>query len=391
MSGQHAVLAPSSAPQWGHCSGSVMANMNTPDLDSEESLKGTAVHWVGEECLRAWRERGNGGPFCWDWVGKQDPNGVVIDEEMAEGAQIFVDDVLQVALENNAVGQMLIEHRVHMPQIHEQNWGTLDCCIPLFDKGIIYLWDYKNGHRENRAKDNLQLIDYMAGLINEFGINGHQDQRIRVVMRIVQPFCYKTDGPVDEWSFMLSDLRGYFNQLNAKAHEALTSPSLSTGVWCRDCKAIRHCKAARMANYNLIDYVNEPYEMDTMDGETLSVERKILTNGLISAKARLEAIEDELSHRISNGATDTGLALQSKAGNLAWSIPPEQAIALADQFQGKIAKNDVLTPTQAKARVPRELRQQFEQVMATVTRRPSGGLKLVDADDTIGARAFKRK
>lgn len=368
-----------------------MANMHAPDIDSEESLKGTAVHWVGEECLRVWQKPGGGVPSCFDWVGKSAPNGVVIDEEMSEGAQVFVDDVLAVAQEHGALQDMLIEHRVEMPQIHPQNWGTFDCCIPLMSKGYIYLWDYKNGHRENSAKGNLQLINYMAGIINAFGIDGLADQHIRVVLRIVQPFCYKATGPVDEWSFMLSDLRPYFNQLHAKAHEALTSPSMSSGPWCRDCHAIRTCATARRASYSFIDYANEPYVMDSMDGQALAVERKILKNGMVSAKARLEAIEDDLHHRITGGATDTGLALESKVGRLAWSIPAEQAIALASQFQGDIAKKDVVTPTQAKTKIPRELRSQFEQVLKTVTGRPSGGLTLVDADDTVSARAFKRK
>lgn len=391
MSGQHAPLAPSSAPQWGHCSGSVTANMHAPDLDSEASLKGTAAHWVGEECLRAWKLPGSTAPSCFDLVGKAAPNGVVIDDEMAEGAKVFVDDVLRVAQEYGALQKMLIEHRVSMPQIHEQNWGTFDCCIPLLDKGVIYLWDYKNGHRENRARGNLQLIDYVAGIINELNIDGHADQHIRVVLRLVQPFCYKANGPVDEWSCMLSDLRPYFNQLSMKAHEALSNPSMSTGEWCRDCAAVRTCSAARAASYNLIDLVNEPYTMDAMDGQALATERRIIQSGLKAAKARLEAIEDDLQHRITGGATDTGLALQATSGNLAWSVPTSQAIALASQFQGDIAKGGVLTPTQAKAKIPPELRQQFEQVLKTVTRRPSGGLKLVDASDTIGARAFKRK
>lgn len=388
---QHAVLAPSSAPQWGHCSGSVMANRHAPNLDSEESRKGTAVHWVGAECLIGWRKQDGGCPSCFDWTGLSAPNGVVIDDEMTEGAQIFVDDVLQVAQEHGALRDMLIEHRVFMPQIHKDNWGTLDCCIPLLNKGVIYLWDYKNGHRENHAKDNLQLIDYLEGLANELNIDGHQDQDIRVVFRIVQPFCYKAMGAIDEWSCMLSDLRPYFNQLHAKAHEAMTNPSMSSGPWCRDCHAVRTCSAARKASYNLIDYVNEPYEMDTMDGATLAIERRILSSGLVAAKARLEAIEDDLRHRINKGATDTGLALRTTSGNLAWSIPADQAVALANMFHGDIAKPGVVTPTQAKTMVPRELRSQFEQVLKTVTRRPSGGLKLIDAENTIGARAFQRK
>lgn len=386
---EHAPLAPSSAPQWGHCSGSVMAGMHAPNLESEDSRRGTATHWVCSETLESYKRVQP--VSCFDFVGKTAPNGVIIDEEMVTGADTFVHDVLTVVEEHDAHEYMLIEHRVHMPQIHEQNWGTLDCALPLLHKGVIYLWDYKNGHRENRAKGNLQLINYMAGLVTLFNINGYQDQHTRVVMRIVQPFCYKANGPVDQWSFMLSDLRGYFNQLHMKAHEAMTNPTLSTGLWCRDCPAVKTCSTARRANYNFIDYVNEPYEMDTMSGGDLATERRILEDGLRVAKARLEAIEDDLQSRVSNGATDTGLGLEASRGRLEWTIPPQQAIALAGQFQADITKLDAKTPTQAKAMVPRELRQQFEQVLETVTRRPSGGLKLVDADDTIGARAFKRK
>lgn len=385
---EHAVLAPSSAPQWGNCSGSVAAQANAPNLETEDSRRGTAVHHLGAIVLT--NIKLGGSPHMpYEYVGHGAPNGVVIDDEMAEGANVYVDDVFAVALQYSALHRLLVEHRVHMPQIHEQNWGTLDCALPLLEHNLIYIWDYKNGHRENRAKHNLQLIDYVAGLITELGIDGVQDQSIRIVFRIVQPFCYKADGPIDEWSCMLSDLRPYFNQLRAMAHEALTNPKLSTGAWCRDCKAVKSCSAARRANYNFIDYANEPYEMDSMSGADLATERLILKGGLAVAKARLEAIDDDLKARIADGAVDTGLALQTSRGNLDWSIPPDQAIALAGQFGTDIAKLAAKTPTQAKAAVPRDLRAQFAQVLATVTRRESGGLKLVEAGDTIGARAFK--
>ena len=392
MSGEHAPLAPSSAPQWGHCSGHVMAAAQAPELESESSRRGTAAHWVGSEVLGNFQSPQEGLPIlCSDFIGKTAPNGVVIDDEMAEGADIYTSDVLAVAQEHGAVQKMLVEHRVHAPQIHDKNWGTLDCAIPLIDEGVIYLWDYKNGHRETRAKGNLQLVNYMAGLYAELNINGLQDQHIRVVMRIVQPFCYKAKGAVDEWSFLLSDLRAYFNQLHAKAHEAFDKPTLSTGPWCRDCPAVKNCSAARRAAYNLIDYVNAPYQMDTMTGAELAVERTILENGLVAAKARAQAIEDELHSRVSDGATDTGLSLEASRGRSAWTIPVEQAVALAGQFGADISKPGVKTPTQSVAAVPRELRQQFEQVLATVTHRPAGGLKLIEAGDTLGARVFKRK
>ena len=392
MSGEHAPLPPSGAPQWGHCSGAAIAAASAPDLPSEASLRGEAGHWVGENCLRRWQDPNGGCPTCHEWVGLLSPGGVVIDEEIAEGAQVFVDDVLTVAQEHGALRDMLIEFRVHMPNVHPtDNWGTLDCALVLMRVGLIYIWDYKGGHRQHTATGNLQLVDYLEGLRAAYDINGMADQHVEVIARIVQPFSYRPEGPIDEWRFTLCDLRGYVNQLAAKAHQASTTPTLSSGPWCRDCPAIRLCSAARKAGYNLIDYANEPYAMDNMTGADLATERRILRAGMVATKARLEAIEADLEYRVANGATDTGLALQSKTGNLAWNVPAANAIALAAQFGGDISKPGVMTPTQAKAAVPRELRQQFEQVLTTVTGRPSGRLQLTDADNTVGARAFKRK
>jgi hypothetical protein len=371
-----------------------MAAMQAPNLETEKTRAGVAAHWVFAMVLLNFQGKREGPLTCSAYIGETAPNGVIIDDEMAEGAQIFVDDVLQVAQKHGALQSMLVEHRVSMPHIHSQNWGTLDTAIVLWKDGqviAIFLWDYKHGHRENKAKDNLQLIEYAEGLRNELGINGSQDQHITVIFRIVQPFCYHATGPIDEWICKLSELRPYVNRLEAKAREAFGNPQMSTGLHCRDCPGVYPCSARRKADYNLIDVANGPYEMDNMSGADLAVERRILSDGLAAAKARLEAIEDNLAHRIGQGETDTGLALAATYGNLAWTIPLEQANALATQFGFNISKFAVKTPTQAKQAAPKEMKSAFEQVIKTVTKRPPGALKLTNADNTIAARAFKRK
>ena len=393
MSGEHAILAPSSAPQWGHCSGSVSAQANALDIDTPEKREGRAAHWTGSETVANFQSNLEGLPLSTsEFIGKADPEGTVIDQKMADGAEVVVRDVLAVAQEHGALRNILVEHRVHMPQIHEENWGTLDYAIPLLDKNLIYLWDYKNGHREVSARENLQAIDYVGGLLNELKIDGHQEQFITVVIRIVHPYSYSANGPISEWRVPLTHLHGYFNQLHAKAQEVFSNPTLSTGPWCRDCTAVGTCSAARRAGYNFVDYVNSPYQMDSMDPRSLAVERRIVLNGIEAAKGRLGAIEDELTQRLNNGkAAESGMTLEGAYGNLEWTIPAPQAIALAGQFGANIANNNVKTPTQAKDEVPREMRQQFEQVLKTVTRRPSRGLKLVDVSDSVAAHAFKKR
>lgn len=386
---EHAPLPPSFAPVWAHCSAAVMAALQAPQLDSEASREGTAAHWVVSSTLEGWRDGNQLHPR--NALGVKAPNGVVVDEKIIEGAQTMIDDVLEVAKTPDLAARLLVEHRVCMPHIHEQNWGTLDAGLYLPERKVLFIWDYKHGHRECRARENWQLIDYAEGLRHKFAIDGIQDQELTVVFRIVQPFCYRNSGPIDEWTCKLSDLRGHANRLRNQAVAAFTNPTLTSGQHCRDCPARGTCPGARRASYNLIDVVNEPYATDNMTAVDLATEWRILQGAVAATRARLEAIEDEIKHRLSNGEAGTGLALESTYGRLAWSVPPQQAAALAQQFGFDISTFDVQTPTQAKQAAPREVRQQFETVLETVTKRPATGMKLTDARDSITAKAFKRK
>lgn len=386
----HAPLAPSSAPQWGNCSGSVAAQANTPNRETQETREGTAAHWVMSETLLNHRDNRDGPLQCAGYLGAVDPAGVMIDDKMVEGAQVMIDDVLEVAHRFDALPYLLIEHRVSMPKIHPQNWGTLDVALYLPDRKLLFIWDYKHGHRET-GPGSLQFVDYLQGLCEKYLIDGELDQQTRYVARVVQPYCYYASGPVREQTGFLSELRPQWNRLAMKAHEAFSNPTLSTGLWCRDCSAVGPCSAARRAGYNFIDMVNEPYEMDQMRGADLAVERVILSDGLAVAKARLEAIEDELHHRVTAGETDSGLTVETSAGRLNWTVAPAQARALAAQFGVDASKDAALTPAQTLAAAPAAVRPMLKQVMKTMTGRNPGKLKLVPADASRTARAFQKR
>ena len=375
----HAPLAPSSAPVWGHCPGSVVANLQAPDVFSERAREGEASHWVGAECLN------KPNSACIAWLGKTAPNGVVIDEEMAEGAQAWVNDVLSTSAKHGAPHGLLVEHRVTMPNIHPDNWGTLDSAIWLPECNTLYIWDYKYGHREVDVFENLQLIDYVAGLIGELGLTGET----RVIMRVVQPFCYHAVGTVREWSVTVLDLIPYLNQLTEAANQARTTPTMTAGRHCRDCYAVARCATARRATYSVITYAGEPYDINTLDGPDLAIERRVLANGLLIVKARLEALEDTLHAQIAKGNHTSGLTLQTTTGRLKWTVPAEQAIALALQFGIDISKPTAMTPTQAVNRVNSDMRPIFKTTIENATTRPSTGMKLIPIENSRSAYAFK--
>ncbi len=388
----HAPLAPSFAPVWGNCSGAPRASAGIPNLETEESRTGTAVHWVIAQVLSAFKGELEGPLVCSAYLGAVAENGVVIDEDMVEGAQVMVDDVLEVLQEHGAVQKLLVEHRVHMPTIHPYaNWGTLDAAVPLPDKHLIYLWDYKNGHGENSPVDNFQLINYLEGLKVELGINGFEEQKYTVVFRIVHPFYYGGNGPVSEWRVKMTDLRGYINRLHTKAHEVETGGTLTTGRHCRHCPANIKCAARRKADSNFIDFANQPYQMDEMASHDLAVTRRILEDGIAVAKSRLKAVEDQLKEHIAGGDHSGGLTVETTYGHLKWNGTPEEAAIFTGYFGFDIKKIGCLTPTQAIQKAPKEIRSAYKEALKTMATRSVSGRKLINAQDSKTARAFKRK
>jgi len=386
---EHAPLAPSSAPQWGRCPGSVMANLSAPDSSAQRTREGDAAHWVGETVLKHWA-----GDFhnektvllCTDLIGDTAPNGVVVDEEMAEGADELVHAVLDVC-GNGHLRAIRVEQRVNMPQIHEHCWGTYDAAAFIPDWNELFIWDYKHGHREVTAVGNLQLICYAAGLANEYPVNADTV----VTMRIVQPYCYHADAPVWTWRVRYAELIPYLETLRIAAERAMTDPVLTPGLHCRDCAAVGRCASARRYGYSIVSYVDEPYLIESMTGPDLAAERLILRDGLPVIAERLEAIEDQLQDMVGKGDRSSGLTVQNKQGRKKWSVPVAQVIAFARQFGADVAKPGTLTPTQSVARVPKEAREVFEAALPSLTTQSSSGVTLVPVENSRTTRAFKRR
>ena len=393
----HARLAPSSAPVWGYCSGSVIAAQAMPSAESEQSRNGTAAHWLAAHCLTEWKVGGTTDPRR--LIGEVCPeNGVVIDAQMAEGAAVYVDDVIST-LTHIPGGRdaLVVEFRVHMPRIHPDNWGTLDAAAVL--PKSIFIWDYKHGHAKVKAEGNLQLANYLEGLCTDEGINilGYtiDGQLLRsthpvVIARVVQPNAYDGKGPVDEWTFALPELEQYTARLWRQAQEVYTNPTLTSGAHCRYCSARGRCPALRDAVYNLIDIANAPLAFDDMTGADLATEREILKRGQTVLNARLEAVEDQLAHLVRGGDTSSGLALESVAGAAKWGVSPEQVVAVCSLMGLDVSRPHCDTPSQARAKLQPENRAAFDAAIKPLTKRKRT-LKLVDRSDTTAARVFGKK
>lgn len=334
---EHSPLAPSSAYRWVFCEGSVALEAAYPETEEDESAaEGTAAHHAGAEILLG-REPGTVAP-----------NGVVLTDEMLDGAQMWVDDVRSIGA---PASELQVEQRVYMPRIHEQAYGTPDTWLFVPSTGTVYVWDFKFGHGVVEHFENWQLIAYVCGILDLLGIDGRSDEHIWCDLRVVQPRAYHREGRVRSWRVRASDLRGYFNRLNLAAHAAMRPGAATrTGSYCLHCNAAANCGTLRKAVTHAADWLggSSPEELPA---RAAGEEMELLEHLATLVKARRTARTADLSARLRRGEGVTGWCLENTTGAKAWKPEDkDKVIALGPLLGLDLAKEPApITPTQALA------------------------------------------
>lgn len=350
--GVHSILPPSSAGIWGKpngCTGWPMMSQLYPETEpSPEALEGEASHEVGEELIKA---AAVGDTLnAEDYVGRFASNGVVIDEAMVEAAEIYAKDVIAVMRKHHIYGgpNLRIEERVEIPQVHEVNFGTPDMVIYAPKAKTVYIWDYKFGFLLVDAFENWQMMDYLAGLLDEYGIDGRLDQETTVKIRVIQPRGQHRDGIVREWSVRASDLRPYFNDLHANAAESLgPNAKFRTGPHCAHCPGRHACPAAIKAGTQLFEAATNsvPLELTPAQvGTQLTLIKR--------ARKQLEYLESGFEAQVDGyvraGKIVPGWEAAPKFGLEKWNCSDEEVIKLGEMLEKPLTKSKPVTPKQAR-------------------------------------------
>jgi hypothetical protein len=100
----HDIIAPSGLDITVQCPRSVGLQMGLPDLPTEESMEGDAAHWLAMMTA-------NGIPMP---IGTPCPNGVLVDQDMIDGAELWADIV-------GPYGEA--ERKVRIIRIHPRHCG----------------------------------------------------------------------------------------------------------------------------------------------------------------------------------------------------------------------------------------------------------------------------
>lgn len=381
MSGAHAFLAPSSAHRWVFCPGSARMEAMFPETEEKPATaEGTAAHWV-VECLLL-QERT-------PTVDEVAPNGVPIDADMIEAAQLVYADVVE-RLGANWRTTINVEQRVTIPRVHAQNWGTPDIWAfqQLADGSwMLHVWDFKYGYKVVEAFENWQCVDYVSGILSQAGLDeGGRDMQTFVSICVIQPRAPHREGPVRRWTVRASDLRGYVNRLHSSAQEACSDapkcyPEPSA---CEDCRARVHCEANQRGAFRAAALGHAAQPLD-MSPHAVGLELRTLTRAKQLLDARISGLEEEAEALIRSGRPVSWFALESAPGRLAWTKPASEVFALGEMMGVSFAKKvEPITPTQAKALLPAALKPTVDAFAA----RLSGSAKLVPDDGSKARRIF---
>jgi hypothetical protein len=352
--------------------------------ETEEQREGTAAHELGAAMITA-LSTGAPLPAAVDVIGSVASNGVRIDEAMYDAALMYADEAHTIMMTAGIYGgpNVRIEQPVAIVRIHPDSWGTPD--FSLFDSkaGVLYVRDFKYGHRVVDAWGNWQMIEYVSGLMDAYEIDGHMEQRITVRIGIVQPRAPHRDGPVRYWNVPMVGLRGHINILAAVERESLSdNPTATVGPECLDCKARHDCSLLQEAGSAACAYSGSTAPAP-LTAEQLAVELSLITDCEVILKARRSGLEVEAETRITVGEIVPGWSLERGGTREKWAVPTAQVITLGDMMGVNLRKEEqVITPKQAiKAGIVAE-------VVRNMSETPLGAFKLIRSATTKAAKVF---
>lgn len=346
-------------PRVMQCIGSInMPAALPPDHDHEARDEGNAAHWLAKELFD--------GRHC--PAGTKAYNGYIITTEMIEHVQTYLSalDCGDMETETTFGGEGW-EVRGRADHIVYHPGDTSPVTATEEPWSVLTIDDFKYGYRLVSPEENYTLIAHAIG----WCIRNQAAPR-EIVLRIHQPRPYHPDGPCREWRLSYVDLMTYYSRIAARLTEA--PDTLQTGPMCAKCHALATCSAARAASMNAIDASSVAFS-DTLPDHVLAYEYETLEQAAAVIKARYDALEELMTHKIKSGSAIQGYTLKQRLAQTRWK-PGLSGVMLSAMTGVDLLKDGIVTPAEAKRRGV------SEATIATLTDRPVIGTKLerIDAD-----------
>lgn len=293
----HALLSPSAAHRWMHCTASPTAEAMLPDPGSPYAAEGTLAHAIAELKLRKAFVKPMG-PKKFAGCLKKIQEDPAYNPEMLPHTDAYLDYIEGIVHGFPSKPYVAAEARLDLSSIAPDCFGTADCLI--IGGKDLHVIDFKYGKgKQVDAEENPQLRLYGIGavLANSLFYDIHT-----VHLHIFQPrLDHVSTETIDRDELM--DW-GVF-QVKPKAEEAHNGPGeYRAGDWCQFCRAKGRCQAQAK---QMLDGVQPYREQDPClmgNGDYAA-----LLPQLSALKAWIGQVEDAALHRLLNGEEITGFKL----------------------------------------------------------------------------------
>ena len=247
MPDKHAILSPSAAHRWLHCTPAPRVEAEFPETTSEYAEEGRLAHSVCElAAKKKFTVMDNRTYNSRLKKLKADPKW---DDEMLSTAATYVEHLTEHAMRFEHAPYVALEVQVDITDYAPEAFGTCDCVMIGGDELIIT--DYKHGKGVPvSAQDNPQMLLYALGALKLYRpIYG--DMIRRVSTYIDQPRLGSYDGA----SMTVEELLAWGESIKPKAAAAFTGTGeFAPGEWCRFCRAKAKCRARANQNTALEDF-----------------------------------------------------------------------------------------------------------------------------------------
>ncbi|WP_445494436.1 DUF2800 domain-containing protein [Photorhabdus sp. SF281] len=388
----HAKLSPSSAHRWLNCSAALAIEQFEPDTTTSNAQEGSAAHALAECVLRNRLQAATHGLSTADYLGTYPllkAGTPQVDQTMVEYVGEYVETIWNLAQD----GDLFIEERVDFSNVTdvENSFGTADAIIIKNDE--LQIHDLKYGYEKVDAFENPQLMLYVLGAINQFGLL-YDFNSVR--MFIHQPRI----NHVSEYACSIDNLNEFGQNVKSIAANVLAiaeqaavfgQDSIPTTAFqpgektCRWCKRRGKCPAqAAYVSASLLndfDVIDDPVPV----ADALQIAQQQLAKAdsqylgemlhvVDEVEAWCKGVRDAAFTTLQNGLHIPGFKLiVGKPGNRTWS---NEADAEALFKKLKIKKDEMyqrklLTPPQAEKLLKKSNLAKWEKLEGLIIR-PDG-------------------
>lgn len=400
----HATWSASATDRNWNCPGALALGATVAHLDteSEAAAWGTACHQVAEKCLRG----GQDAIEFIDRIEKTKRHEFVVDEEMAETAQSYVEYVrgrmteYEEATGGREAAGLMVEAKFSLNKLNPpfDAGGTGDAVLWLKEWKTLEVIDLKGGRGVVvEVEGNKQLRTYGLGAMLAFP--DMKAQRVRVT--IVQPRAFHKDGRIRSEEFDVVDLMEWTADLveamdrsaQALADREKIKGAVSEGEWaaahlnagshCKFCPAAGICpvleKQATAAAGVWFDDRDQAQLSNTPDA--MSPERLAQALDVVDLIEEWIGAVRKLAHSLAEGGTEIpNYILVQKRGREKWMDEDEARKRLADI-------DTTLWLNEPKIRTPKQVRDAVKKAKLAVeldglSDTPATGTNLVRADKT---------